>query len=146
MSERRGASQGVLFPERVELSMNESLVLESISDDLVSLGFDISSLGGATFVLNGVPVGIEGLQPVKLLTDIIHSVMEQTGDVAEKVRDRIAAAMAKAVAIVSGQMLSQDEMASLIDDLFNTSMPSHTPDGKSVIHIMSDSEIDRNFS
>ena len=146
MSERRGASQGVLFPERVELSMNESLVLESISDDLVSLGFDISSLGGATFVLNGVPVGIEGLQPVKLLTDIIHSVMEQTGDVAEKVRDRIAAAMAKAVAIVSGQLLSQDEMASLIDDLFNTSMPSHTPDGKSVIHIMSDSEIDRNFS
>ena len=146
MSERRGASQGVLFPERVELSMNESLVLESISDDLVSLGFDISSLGGATFVLNGVPVGIEGLQPVKLLTDIIHSAMEQTGDVAEKVRDRIAAAMAKAVAIVSGQMLSQDEMASLIDDLFNTSMPSHTPDGKSVIHIMSDSEIDRNFS
>ena len=146
MSERRGASQGVLFPERVELSMNESLVLESISDDLVSLGFDISSLGGATFVLNGVPVGIEGLQPVKLLTDIIHSAMEQTGDVAEKVRDRIAAAMAKAVAIVSGQLLSQDEMASLIDDLFNTSMPSHTPDGKSVIHIMSDSEIDRNFS
>lgn len=146
MSERRGASQGVLFPERVELSMNESLVLESISDDLVSLGFDISSLGGGTFVLNGVPVGIEGLQPVKLLTDIIHSAMEQTGDVAEKVRDRIAAAMAKAVAIVSGQLLSQDEMASLIDDLFNTSMPSHTPDGKSVIHIMSDSEIDRNFS
>ena len=146
MSERRGASQGVLFPERVELSMNESLVLESISDELVSLGFDISSLGGATFVLNGVPVGIEGLQPVKLLTDIIHSAMEQTGDVAEKVRDRIAAAMAKAVAIVSGQLLSQDEMASLIDDLFNTSMPSHTPDGKSVIHIMSDSEIDRNFS
>ena len=146
MSERRGASQGVLFPERVELSMNESLVLESISDELVSLGFDISSLGGGTFVLNGVPVGVEGLQPVKLLTDIIHSAMEQTGDVAEKVRDRIAAAMAKAVAIVSGQLLSQDEMASLIDDLFNTSMPSHTPDGKSVIHIMSDSEIDRNFS
>ena len=146
MSERRGASQGVLFPERVELSMNESLVLESISDELVSLGFDISSLGGGTFVLNGVPVGIEGLQPVKLLTDIIHSAMEQTCDVAEKVRDRIAAAMAKAVAIVSGQLLSQDEMASLIDDLFNTSMPSHTPDGKSVIHIMSDSEIDRNFS
>ena len=145
MSERRGASQGVLFPERVELSMNESLVLESISDELVSLGFDISSLGGGTFVLNGVPVGIEGLQPVKLLTDIIHSAMEQTGDVAEKVRDRIAAAMAKAVAIVSGQLLSQDEMASLIDDLFNTSMPSHTPDGKSVIHIMSDSEIDRIF-
>ena len=146
ISEKRSASQGVLFPERVELSMNETLVLESISEDLVSLGFDISSLGGGTFVLNGVPVGIEGLQPVKLLTDIIHSAMEQTGDVREKVCDRIAAAMAKAVAIVTGQLLSQEEMASLIDDLFNTTMPSHTPDGKLVIHIMNDAEIDRNFS
>lgn len=146
IGEKRGASQGVLFPERVELSMNEALVLESISEDLVSLGFDISSLGSGTFVLNGVPVGIEGVQPVKLLTDIIHSAMEQTGDAREKVCDRIAAAMAKAVAIVTGQLLSQEEMASLVDDLFNTTMPSHTPDGKLVIHIMNDAEIDRNFS
>jgi DNA mismatch repair protein MutL len=146
MNEKRSASQGVLFPERVELSMNEALTLESISDELVSLGFDISSLGGGTFVLNGVPVGIDGLQPVKLLTDIIHSAMEQTGDVKEKVCDRIAVAMAKAVAIVAGQLLSHEEMASLIDDLFNTGMPSHTPDGKPVIHIMNDAEIDRNFA
>jgi DNA mismatch repair protein MutL len=146
MGEKRSASQGVLFPERVELSISETLTLESISDELVSLGFDISSLGGGTFVLNGVPVGIEGLQPVKLLTDIIHSAMEQTGDVKEKVCDRIAVAMAKAVAIVAGQLLSHEEMATLIDDLFNTGMPSHTPDGKPVIYIMNDAEIDRNFS
>ena len=50
-----------------------------------------------------------------------------------------------AVAIVVGQLLSQEEMSALIDDLFNTSMPSHTPDGKPVIHIMNDTEIDRNF-
>ena len=72
--------------------------------------------------------------------------MEQTGDVKEKVCDRIANTMAKEVAIVAGQLLSQEEMGALIDDLFNTSMPSHTPDGKSVIHIMSDADIDRNFS
>jgi DNA mismatch repair protein MutL len=145
MSDRCNASQGVLFPERVELSMNEALVLESISDELVSLGFDVSSLGGGTYVLNGVPVGIDGLQPVKLLTDIIHCAMEQTGSAVEKVRDEVAATMAKAVAVVMGQLLSHEEMVSLIDDLFNTTMPSHTPDGKPVIHIMSDTEIERNF-
>ena len=145
MNDRCNASQGVLFPERVELSMNEALVLESISDELVSLGFDVSSLGGGTYVLNGVPVGIDGLQPVKLLTDIIHCAMEQTGSAVEKVRDEVAATMAKAVAVVMGQLLSHEEMVSLIDDLFNTTMPSHTPDGKPVIHIMSDTEIERNF-
>jgi DNA mismatch repair ATPase MutL len=54
--------------------------------------------------------------------------------------------MAKAVAIVAGQLLSHEEMAALIDDLFNTAMPSHTPDGKPVIYIMNDAEIDRNFA
>jgi DNA mismatch repair ATPase MutL len=37
-------------------------------------------------------------------------------------------------------------MNTLIDDLFNTSMPSHTPDGKPITYIMNDAEIDRNFS
>ena len=146
IGERSSASQGLLFPERVELSISEAIALESISDELVSLGFEVSSLGGGTFALNGVPVGIEGLQPVKLLLHIVHSAMEQTGDVKGEVCDKIASAMAKEVAIVTGQLLSQDEMAALIDELFNTTMPSHTPDGKPVIYIMNDSEIDRNFS
>ena len=145
ISEDRTASQGLLFPERVELTMNESLALESISSELLSLGFDISSLGGGTYVLNSVPVGIEGLQPVKLLSDILHQVVEQTGDVKENVYDRIANTMAKQVAIVMGQLLSQEEMIVLINDLFATSTPNRTPDGNPILHIMSDAEIDRNF-
>lgn len=140
------ASQGLLFPERVELSMNEALTLESISAELASLGFDISALGGGTFALNGVPVGIDGLEPVKLLAEIIHCSMEQVGSIKEKTRDRIALVMAKEVAIVVGQLLTQEEMSVLVGDLFNTSMPSHTPDGNPIIYIMSDSEIERNFA
>ena len=146
LSDTPAASQGLLFPERVELSMNEALTLESISDELSSLGFDISALGGGTFALNGVPVGIDGLEPVKLLAEIIHSSMEQTGSIKEKTRDRISLVMAKEVAIVVGQLLTQEEMSVLVDDLFNTSMPAHTPDGDPVIYIMNDSEIERNFA
>lgn len=146
ISDTPAASQGLLFPERVELSMNEALTLESISSELASLGFDISALGGGTFALNGVPVGIDGLEPVKLLTEIIHSSMEQAGSIKEKTRDRIALVMAKEVAIVVGQLLTQEEMSVLVGDLFNTSMPAHTPDGNPVIYIMSDSEIERNFA
>ena len=146
LGEQRGASQGMLFPERMELSMGEALTLEAISEEVASLGFDVSSLGGNTFVLNGIPAGIEGLSPVKLLTDVVQGAMEQAGDVKEKVRERIAATMAKEVAIVTGQLLSQEEMATLVNELFGTSMPTHTPDGKPVIYIMNDNEIDRNFA
>lgn len=138
--------QGLLFPERVELSVGESSVLESISSELLSLGFDISSLGGGTYVLQGVPADLDGLSPVKLLMDIVHSTMEQTTEAKEKMYDHLANVMAKDVAIVSGQVLSADEMKSLVDELFRTPLPSRTPDGKNIIHIVSDNEIDRFFT
>lgn len=138
--------QGLLFPERVELSVGESSVLESISSELLSLGFDISSLGGGTYVLQGVPADLDGLSPVKLLMDILHSTMEQTTGAKEKMYDQLANVMAKDVAIVSGQLLSAEEMKSLVDELFRTPLPSRTPDGKNIIHIVSDNEIDRFFT
>lgn len=145
LQERNAPVQGVLFPERVELSLSQSATLESISEELLSLGFDISSLGGGTYVIQGVPSGLDGLSPVKLLMEILHAAVEQTADAKEKLYDRMADVMAKEVAIVAGQVLSLDEMKCLIDDLFRTPLPSRTPDGRSIMYIMSDNEIERLF-
>ena len=145
IQERRAVSQGLLFPERVEATLAEAVTIENIQEELSSLGFDISSLGGGSFAINGVPSGIEGLSPVKLLMDVVHGVMDET-DNSKKINERISLAMAKDVAIVSGQLLSLDEMTVLIDDLFRTSSPSITPDGSTIVHIMPDKEIERNFS
>lgn len=144
--ERNAPSQGVLFPERLELAVSESVVLESILPELVSLGFDLSSLGGGTYVVNGIPVGIEGLSPVGLLQELLHCAMEQTRDARENLSERLALSMARKVAIVSGQVLSTEEMNSLVEELFKSSAPSMTPDGRQIIHIMQDKEIDRLFS
>ena len=145
MQERHGVSQGLLFPERLEATLSEAVTIENVQEELTSLGFDISSLGGGTFAINGVPAGIEGLSPVKLLMEIVHGVMDQTVDAKTRIDERIALSMAKEVAIVSGQLLSSEEMTTLVDELFRTSMPSMTPDGQVVINIMSDNEITRPF-
>ena len=145
MQARQAASQGLLFPERIEATVKESVVIEAILEELASLGFDISSLGGGTYVLNGVPAELDGLSPVKLLMDVVHGVMDQTNEAKEKLYDRIALSMAKEVAIIVGQILSQDEITSLVDNLFATSMPARTPDGAAITYIMGDNEIDRNF-
>ncbi len=146
LAERKAPSQGLLFPERVELSVGEAVAIESVEDDLASLGFDISSLGSGTYVLNGVPVGLDGLSPVKLLMDILHSVMEQTGGTADKLHSHIALSMANGLSLVPGQVLSQEEMQALVDDLFRTSSPALAPNGSCIIYIMPDSDIERNFS
>lgn len=141
----QAVSQGLLFPERVEATLKESVVIESIAEELSALGFEISPLGGGTYILNAVPAELDGLSPVTLLMDVVHSVMEQTNDVKEKLYDKIALSMAKSVAIIVGQVLSQEEINTLVDALFATSMPSRTPDGSLIIYTMSEGDIDKNF-
>lgn len=145
LKNRKGYVQRMLFPERVEFTVNENLVLESLSDELSSLGFDVSSLGGGSYALNGVPVGAEGLVASELLREIVMSVMEQTMSAREKVHEQLALTMARQVAIVVGQILSNDEMNSLVDSLFKTDMPARTPDGLPVLYVMPDSDIARFF-
>lgn len=143
--DKRGTVQGLLFPERVELSVTESLTLDAIIEELYYLGFDISSLGGGTYALQGVPAGIEGLDPVNLLTEVIHSVIEQTSSAKEILYEKISLSLAKQMAIVDGQILQLEEMAALVCDLLETEMPRCTPDGATIIYTMSDSDIEKKF-
>lgn len=146
LDERKGNVQRVLFPERVDLSVNESVALEGIMEQLTYLGFEISSLGGSSYAIQGVPAGIDGLNPVTLLMDILHSVMDATCEVGEKMFDKLALTMAKQVAVVVGQILTNDEMNTLISNLFKCSVHGRTPDGKTIIYVQSDSDIARNFA
>ena len=146
LDERKGNIQRVLFPERVDLTVNEGVALENIMEQLSYLGFELSSLGGSSYAIQGVPAGIDGLNPVTLLMDILHSVMDATSEVGEKMLDTLALTMAKQVAVVVGQVLTNDEMNALISNLFKCSVHGRTPDGKTVIYVQSDNEILRNFA
>ena len=145
LRDNKGYVQGLLFPERLDLSAAEAVALDSISQEVQSLGFEISSLGGGSFSLNGVPVDTEGLSPTELLLDIIHSAMEQTFSVREKLYEKLALSMARKVAIVTGQILTPDEMSNLVTSLFKVSEPARTPDGQIIVYIMPDTDIDRKF-
>ena len=78
--------------------------------------------------------------------DIIHCAMERTFEAKDKLHDKLANVMAKDVAVISGQVLSAEEMQNLVDELFRTPLPARTPDGRTIIHIVSDNEIERFFT
>ena len=140
-----GLSQRMLFPDMIHFSPSEVPVLEEIMDDLTSLGFELSSLGGGTYSINGVPADIEGLNPEQLITNIVHSAIEKGCKVKEEVQSMIALSMARASAIVAGQVLSNDEMNALVDGLFSAPSPNYTPDGKTVLALMNDDDIEKLF-
>ena len=142
---RQRISQGLLFPEVVTFQPSEVPILESVMNDLVYIGFDLTSLGGGSYSINGIPEGIEGLKPADLLRDMVNSAKETGSDIKHEIQSALALSMAKAVAIVYGQVLSGEEMADLVNRLFACSQPNFTPDGHVVVATLNDDVVERMF-
>lgn len=145
MEKRQGVSQRVLFPEVACFPASEAVVLEGIAADLSAIGFELSNLGGGSYAVNGIPAGTEGLNPVELLGNMVHTAMEKGNDVKRDIRQTLALTLAKSAAIVPGQALSNEEMDNLVDALFVCEVPNYTPDGKTVLSVIPESDIDRLF-
>lgn len=143
--DQRGASQGLLFPEIIQLTATEELIMEEIMDDLEFVGFDISNLGNGSHSINRVPSCIDTANPVKLLHELILSSSEKGTDLKEQVHRVIALTMAKSVAIPYGQVLTEDEARLLLTQLFQLKSPGYTPDGNVVFIQVADAEIEQSF-
>ena len=146
IQQHKGVSQGVLFPEILQLPASEATVLESLSDDLSAVGFDITPLGGGSYAVNGIPSELEGVNPMDLLRNMVHTAMKKGNDVKEEIQTALALSLAKASAVVYGQVLSNEEMSNLVDSLFASPTPAYTPDGKSVLATIKEEEIEKLFS
>ena len=142
---RKGASQGMLFPDIVQFAVSEIPVLESITEDLSYLGFELTDLGGGSYAINGIPSGIEGLNPVDLVQNMVHAAIEKGCRVKSEVQEMLALSLAKAASIVPGQVLSNEEMNQLVDELLTSVAPNYTPDGKTVLAMMGEDELEKLF-
>ena len=92
------------------------------------------------------PAGIEGLSPVDLIKNMVHTAQEKGADVREEVQSILALTLARSAAIVYGQVLSEEEMANLVDSLFASPTPGYTPDGRTVLVTVKEEEIEKRFA
>ena len=144
--QRQGVSQQVLFPEIIEFTPSEQVLLPGLLEDLRYMGFDLSDLGGGSYSINGLPSGLENVDMVRLLHDLVAGVMEIGLDAHDQVASSLALSMAKASAIQVGKSLSAEEMDDLLASLFSSSDINLTPDGQTILSIISDDELAKRFS
>ena len=133
--------QRVLFPEAVQFSAAEAARLETLLPQLSAMGFELSSLGGGSYAVNAIPTGVDG-DPVALVRSLVDETEGLEGGVVPGPHDRLSLTLARATAVPYGQLLSNDEMENIINQLFVCSNVNYTPDGRAILCILPQTDIE----
>jgi len=130
------ASQQSLFPETIELDAVDYHLVESMMEELTTIGFDLRPFGKNTFVIYGTPAELDNTSSQQLLDRLIKYYKETYGDVKTVVKEDLAISLAKASSITYSKPLNSTEIDNLIDNLFSCSSPNFTADGKKILTIL----------
>ena len=147
LEDRKGASQQSLFPQTVTLSPNDFELAKSLLDDIKSLGFEVREFGKNTLVIEGIPVdlGSNTFNETQLFEHLIEGFKNSQQELKLDKRDALARSMARNSSIKSGVSLAQEEMNTLIEQLFACKTPNYSISGKPVIQTIGLTEIDKKF-
>lgn len=147
LEKHQGMSQQELFPEIIEIAPADVPVLESISDELSALGFELDNLGGGSFAVNGRPATMAGSNNlVQLINQMIDVARDQVHKVGDQLNRQLALKMAQIQSINYGKNLTEEEMNQLVENLQELPDYHHTPDGKKVVAIVSVKDLDKLFN
>lgn len=138
-------SQQLLFPYNLHFSQAEAELLTQAKPLLSKMGFTLDNLSPNTFVVQGIPQGMAVSDIQNVIENIVHAIINQ-GDVeTADLRIPVARSLALNMAFRQLKIYKQEEMRSLTDRLFATSMPSVSPSGKNIVRIVSEEELSQLF-
>jgi DNA mismatch repair protein MutL len=145
VEKKQNPGQRLLFPEVVELSATEYSMLESISDELKTVGFEINAFGKNTFSVAALPVGLEKENAKEVIDSILEEYQRNSGNLRFNSQESLLRSLSNKMAIPYHKQLSQAEMNNLIDELFACKMPYALPDGKTIVVTMKLDELNKKF-
>ena len=139
-------SQGLLFPETIELSFRESGVLLEHLDEVGRLGFALEEFGGNTWLLKGVPQLLANADYLRIIRDIL----EELGSLSRSraftdIQEDILASMACHSVVRGRRSLTPPEIAALFAQMDQTDFSSNCPHGRPVMQTITLAEIEKMF-
>ena len=143
MEQEVSRTQKVLFPEVVQFAPSAKVMVVKLLPYLQKVGFDLTDLGGNSFSVNGVPAGLEDINSASLLQEIVADATEKGCASATDIHSTLALGMARRSAVTYGEVLGNEEMETLVNDLFASSNVNYTPDGKAILSILPQRDIEQ---
>ena len=141
----QGAMQQLLFPEVMELTQDEMVLVQTILQDLHAIGFDMAQFSPTSYSIQAIPAQLTNGAVIPTLQDIVRRVRERGADTQTEWREQIAMSLAQSAAIPYGKALSEDEMRDLVRRLMQLPQYGRTADGKTIMTLLTNEEIDKRF-
>ena len=145
MEKRRPSSQKPLFPDTIHFSASDKVVVEAVMPELQNIGFELTPNEEGDYTITAVPSGLDGLDYVALVQDLVASAREKTTSAIDDINHSIALELARNAAVTYGQVLTNAEMENIVNSLFACSNFSYTPDGKKILTMLRQTDLEQLF-
>lgn len=139
------ATQTSLFPSTLQLSPQDSVLLQDLLADLRQLGYHLEPFGKDTFVIQGTPADIEQGNESMAIELLLEQFKHYTSELKFSKREKLIRSLARQHSIKPGRSLSQKEMKQLVEDLFSCSTPNATSNGVPVYMELKKEELEKMF-
>ena len=145
LSETPGGSQQLLFPETLTFAPQNGDLVQDLSSEFNALGFDLEAFGQNTFILNGIPAGMENEDIQQTIEQVLEAYKNNLIALKISKRNNIAHSFARSMGRKRNRMLSEEEMQSLLGELFSTASPNISPSGRKICITFNEMELKRMF-
>lgn len=143
--ETKIASQQLLFPEQLELSANDFILIKELTNEFKTLGFDFEVFGKNSIVINGTPSDLKDFKIVETIEGILETFKLNTIDSKIEKHENLCRAIAYNTCIKYGKQLEEQEMKLILEHLIKCENPLYTASGKSIMMEVNYLEIEKFF-
>lgn len=139
-------SQELVEPVTIELSPKEQQILESWKEVLADIGFDIDHFGGSTYNIRAVPSTGYRLESPEAIHDILSDFFSQgrIGPDSTNIEE-VLKILACRGSIKSGHEMTDNEMRTLLKDLYACQNPQTCPHGRPAAVLLDIAQLERIF-
>lgn len=145
IANNKSSSQQLLFPETIDFSSSDAELLLEIKNEIAALGFIMDKVGRNSFVVSAIPAEIENLAIKQIFETLLEQLKSNNSELKLKKVEHLASSLAKSSSIKAGQSLSEEEMSSLIDNLFACEMPYSLLNGKPTVITLTLDDLNKQF-
>jgi DNA mismatch repair protein MutL len=144
-NQQQPMAQFTLDAQTIDLAPAEARLVEEHQEALANAGFLLEPFGMNTFLIRSIPAMLAKQDPVESIAGIIDDLELAKQPGMKAIEDQLIRYVCKRAAVKAGQILSIDEMQSLIRQLERCEAPHTCPHGRPTMLHMSGDQLAREF-